>query len=92
MVIEKQIDELTKEWFTFWVNGNLIILSTYFLLSRENTRKRTYTAIKKYDRLYERDSNITLEEVPLTQEIREEVLSEHVKSLKVMTWAEYKSK
>lgn len=92
MVIEKQIDELTKEQFTFWVNGNLIILSAYFLLSRENTRKRNYKAIKRYDRLYERESNITLEEVPFTEEMRVEALSEYVKSLKVMTWAEYKSK
>lgn len=92
MVIEKQIDELNKEVFRFWINGNLIILDAYYLFSRENTRKRKYKAIKRYDRLHERDSNITLEEVPLTEEVREWSLSEYVKSLKVITWTEYKNR
>lgn len=90
MTIEKQIDELTKEQFGFWVNNNVIILDSYFLLRRENTRKRTWNSLKKYERLSSRNSNITLQEVPLTEEIRNEVLQEYIKTLKVMTWEEYK--
>lgn len=41
MTIEKQIDELTKEQFGFWVNNDVIILDSYFLFRRENNRKRT---------------------------------------------------
>lgn len=92
MTIEKQIDELTKHRFDFWVNGNLIILSTYFLLSRENTRKRNYNIVKRYDRLSDRDSSITLEEVPFTQEIKQEALQKYIETLKVCTWNEYRNK
>lgn len=87
---EKQIDELTKEQFSFWVKDNIIILDSYFLLRRENTRKRTWNSLKKYERLSSRNSNITLQEVPLTEEIKTEVLQEYIKTLKVMTWEEYK--
>jgi len=90
MTIEKQIDELTKEQFRFWVNGNIIILDYYNLFSLENKNKRKYNSIKCYDRLYTRNSNITLEQVPLTEEIKNEVLQEYIKTLKVMTWEEYK--
>lgn len=91
MKIEKHIDELNKEEFNFWINGNSIILNSYFLFSCENIRKRKYNIVKKYSRISERDSNITLEEVPFTQEIREEALSEYVKTLRVVTWTEYKN-
>ena len=56
MTIEKQIDELTKEQFRFWINGNTIILDAYFLLSRENKRKRNYDFVKRYERLSDRNS------------------------------------
>jgi hypothetical protein len=92
MIIEKQIDELTKERFSFWVNGNILILDSYNLFLRENKTKRKYNSIKCYDRLYTRNSTITLEQVPLTEEIKNEALQEYIKTLKVMTWEEYKSK
>jgi hypothetical protein len=74
MIIEKQIDELTKERFSFTVfNDNILVLDSYYFLSRENTRKRNYNRVKRYDRLSGRDSNITIEQVPLTEEIIKEV-------------------
>lgn len=90
MVIEKQIDALAKEQFTFWIHGSSIILDSYSLLWRENKTKRKYKNIKCYDRLYTRNSNIPLEQVPLTEEIKTEVLQEYIKTLKVMNWEEYK--
>ena len=40
MTLEKQIDELTKEKFTFTIfNNNILVLDSYYYLSRENTRK-----------------------------------------------------
>ena len=87
---EKQIDELTKEQFSFWVKDNIIILDSYFLLSRENTRKRTWNTVRNYERLSGRSSRITLEQVPFTEEIKREVLEQYIKTLKVMTWVEYK--
>ena len=90
MTIEKQIDELTKEQFRFWINGNTIVLDAYYLFSRENKRKRNYKFVKRYERLTDRNSFTPLQEVPLTEEIKTEVLQEYFKTLKVMTWEEYK--
>ena len=90
MIIEKQIDELTKEQFGFRIFDNVIVFDSYFLLRRENTKKRTWNSLKKYERLSSRNSNITLEQVPLTEEIKTEVLQEYIKTLKVITWEEYK--
>jgi len=59
-------------------------------LSRENTRKRTWNIVRNYERLSGRNSKISLEEVPFTEEIKKKALEEHIKKLKVMTWAEYK--
>jgi len=90
MTVEKQIDELTKETFRFWINGNIIVLDAYYLFSRENKRKRNYNFVKRYERLSDRNSFTPLQEVPLTEEIKTEVLQEYFKTLKVMTWEEYK--
>jgi len=92
MILEKQIDELTKEQFRFWTNGNLIILDSYYFLRRENKRKRNYEAVKRYERLTSRNRNISIEEVPFTEQIKQEALQEYIKTLKVMTWNEYKGK
>ena len=91
MTLEKQIDELTKEKFTFTIfNDNILVLDSYYYLSRENTRKRTWNTIRNYERLSRRNSKISLEQVPFTEEIKKEVLEEYIKTLKVMTWTEYK--
>jgi hypothetical protein len=90
MTIEKQIDELNKEQFMFTVFNNVLVFESYFLLSRENTRKRNWNILKRYERLSSRYTTIALEQVPLTEEIKNEVLQEYIKTLKVMTWAEYK--
>jgi len=90
MIVEKQIDMLTKERFEFSVIDNVIIFNSYELFSRENKNKRSYNSIKHYNRFFRRDSNITLQEVPLTEELKTEVLQEYIKTLKVMTWEEYK--
>lgn len=90
MNLVKQIDELTREEFDFYQTNNTLILDSYRYSTRENTRKRSYTSIKRYERLRNRNSNITLQEVPLTEEIKTEVLQEYIKTLKVMTWEEYK--
>lgn len=92
MTIEKKIDELTKESFRFWINGNVIILDAYYLFSRENSRKRNYNALKIYERVGGRDNNIAPQEVPFTEEIKIEALQEYIKTLKVMPWEEFKSK
>ncbi len=91
MTIEKQIDELTKETFSFTIfNDNNLILDSYYYLSRENTRKRTWKTVRNYERLSGRNFKISLEEVPFTEDIKKEILEKYIKTLKVMTWQEYK--
>lgn len=90
MTIEKQIDELTKEQFSFGIFNNVLVLNSYNLSLKEDKTKRKYNITKCYDRLYTRNSTITLEQVPLTEEIKNEAKLEYIKTIKVMTWKEYK--
>ena len=92
MEIIKRIDDLNREVYRFWVNDDIIILDHYTLESRENTRKRKYKNIKLYSRLTSRDSNMSVKEVPFSEELKQEVLEQYSKTLKVMTWEEYKNK
>jgi len=90
MNLVKQIDELTREEFDFYQTNNVLILDSYRYSTRENTKKRTYNPIKRYERLSHRNSNMTLQEVPFTEEVKRQALEEYIKTLKVMTWEEYK--
>ena len=36
MIVEKQIDELNKEQFRFWVNGHILILDSYYFDKSRN--------------------------------------------------------
>lgn len=88
MEIVKQIDELTQEVWNFcFINGNLY-LDSYFIKKRENNKKRVYRCIKNYDRIYSRNNNITEDEVPLPEEIKQEALRLFTSSIKVLKWSE----
>ena len=87
MEIEKQIDERTIERWRFTFLDGAIFLDGYCLLSRESRRKKPQI-IKKYDRLATRGNSITELLVPLTDELKSEVLSRFVESIKVLKWSD----
>ncbi len=90
ITLEKQIDELTKEIYNFYQVDNLIYLSNYTVLKRETTRKTKYSVVKKYDRLNTRDSSLSEDQVPFTEEIKAEAIKMYIDSLKIMLWSERK--
>ena len=70
--IDKQIDELTFERWTFtWIHNHLY-LDGYSMLRKESKRHKNYNILKKYSRLMSRDNNIMESDVPLTAEIKAE--------------------
>ena len=88
MIVERIKDELTKESWDFTLIHNTLFLNEYQLLKRENTRKRKYTAIKKYNRLQKRDSTIEESEVPFTNEIKKEALEKYFETIDCRRWSE----
>ena len=88
MIIERIKDELTKETWDFTLIRETLFLNGYQLLKRENTRKRKYSAIKKYDRLQRRNSTIEESEVPFTDEIKKEALQMYFETVDCRRWSE----
>lgn len=91
MELEIKIDELNKEVYSFWHNDTVLVLNSYRLMNRENTRKRNYTTLKIYERIGRRDNNITELEVPFGEDIRKKALDLLISRLSVKTWSEYKT-
>ena len=88
MTIERVKDELTKETWDFTLIRDTLFLNGYQLLKRENTRRRKYSAIKKYDRLQSRNSTIEESQVPFTDEIKKEALDRYFETIDVRRWSE----
>jgi Fe-S cluster biosynthesis and repair protein YggX len=86
--IERVKDELTKEAWDFTLIRETLFLNGYQLLKRESTKKRKYIAVKKYDRLQSRNSNIEESEVPFTNEIKKEALERYFETIDVRRWSE----
>ncbi len=73
--IERIINPLEQERFTFWVTDmGKIILDDYYLFTRESLKKRTFKPKYWWQRIDKRKNNINYEEIPLTKEIKEQAL------------------
>ncbi|MEB3150553.1 MAG: hypothetical protein VKL60_16265 [Sphaerospermopsis sp.] len=89
MEIQKQIDELTFEkWRFTFMDGSRIYLDGYSLLQKESKRHKTFKVLKYYDRLSSRDSTMLESEVPFTDELKQQALSQFVSKIKVLRWSE----
>lgn len=85
--IEKQIDDETKETWTFL----LFDFNAVFVNWKRETKqkgKRKWTIVKLWDKYDTRNSNTP--EPILPENISNEVLSEVMKNVKVMTWNQWK--
>lgn len=87
IIVEKTIDDLTLEKFTFITLDHKLYLDTYSIRKRESKR-HTYKLIKLYNRLSTRDSSMTEDEVPFTLGIRAEALQMYKDTLKCLKWSE----
>ena len=88
ILIENQIDELTTEQWYFYQTENRLYLDKYYLMKREDKKKRNYRVVKRYDRLMERDSTLTEAEVPFTEEIRKSAIKKYSDMLQCLKWSE----
>jgi hypothetical protein len=88
--IEKQVNELTKQVWGFSEMGVKLYLGDYVLLKREDTRKRKYRVIEKYDRLDSRHNTITEDQVPFGDELKKQAYDEFIKNVEVLKWSERK--
>ncbi|MNK73666.1 hypothetical protein D3C87_931640 [compost metagenome] len=87
--IERQIDNLSKHQFIFWYDEgrNSLWVDEYNLLVKETPRHK-YRVRKQYKRIARRSdlNNLTTEEVPLSEEIKEAAISSLVATLNVGFW------
>lgn len=93
IIITKKLDPLTKEEWEFVLIDDVLYLNLYRVTLYENTRKRVGKILKVYSRLQHRIDRyspnlIKSEDVPLTEEIKKEVLEMYLKKLKVIRWEE----
>jgi hypothetical protein len=86
--INRSNDILSLEtWIFVFLNGNLF-LDSYSLKHKASTRHKKYSVIKRYERLFRRNSNIVEAEVPINDGIKEEALNRFVGQIKVLKWSE----
>lgn len=88
MEIEKKIDELTIEKWRFCYMYDIIFLDGYELLKKESPRHKKFNIIKQYERIMYKNNNITESEVPLSDELKAEVLNMFMSNIKVLKWSE----
>lgn len=71
-------------------SGLQFVLNSYYVGVKETKRHKNYMELKRYDRLSERDSNISEIDVPMPENILVEI-TEFLKSkIKVVKWADYR--
>lgn len=72
------------EWI-FWLNGTDIWLDKYFEYRRE-TKRHKFNVEEKYDKIFTRNNSISVDDVPLPDDVVSEVKNIIVSNLKVKRW------
>ena len=86
--IKKQINALKIEVWEFVIIRNTLYLDKYYTAEKESTRHRKYKKILYYDRIMNRNNTIAEEEIPLSNDIKEEALSIYFNQVKCIKWSE----
>jgi hypothetical protein len=94
---KNKIDETHYEEWGFILIDLNIYLDTYVLFKKEDGSKRKYFPVKKYERIVSGVKRsfvgkIDENEVPLSDEIKEEALNALFCNVKVLKWGERFSK
>lgn len=82
-----QHDNENREVFEFWFDRRTLVLDRY---RKERKVKRTWNIEKQYDRIFDRRSDITETDVPLTDKIKQQAIQAFVSQIACMKWGEYK--
>ena len=90
--IIKQIDELTTETYIFTTmnmdsDKPVLYLDRYWVSVKE-TKRHKPRIVSNYSRLSGRDSNLTEDQVPLTDELKAEAIQLYISKIIVRKWSE----
>jgi len=89
MIVEKQIDEYTKEIWAFnMFNLTAVFISYQRLIKPKGKRK--WVIEKNWDK-YTRSHFTNIDEPVIPEIIKSEITQEIIKQIKVKTWAEWKA-
>jgi hypothetical protein len=86
--IENKIDELTIERYGFIFLDKQIYLDSYLILKKETTRSRKYNVTDIYKRIDGRRNTLKEEDINISEELKQYVLNEFTKNIKVLKWSE----
>ena len=77
----KQLDDFTREIFTFIMFESLKFYLDYFALEERKTKRHKWRVTRFYDRLEKRDSTLEYIDVPLTEELINEAKAQFVQKI-----------
>jgi hypothetical protein len=85
--MERMIDDLHKEEWRFWFDDSSmnLYLDSYTLWSRA-TKRHGWTAVSRYNRIDNRHCNLTVDQVPFTDDIKAQSLKEFVGMIQIKVW------
>jgi hypothetical protein len=75
--IIKETDEFNREVYSFSLVGSKLILDDFKIEKRESKRHK-FKAVKIYDRHRKRESTLTIDQVVLTEDIKQEVINKMI--------------
>lgn len=84
--VEHPLNELSTVKWIFWLDGTNMWLDHYIEMSRVSKRHK-FIVNRNYNRLDLRQSNMTVEEVPLSEEVKSEALKQLVSQITIQKWA-----
>lgn len=88
MEVVREIDELTKEtWsFIFIDSYSALVLNTHSLSKRASTRHRKYKDLENFNRIMGRENTLTEEEVPFPEDVEAEALEKFFDTIRCIKW------
>jgi len=85
--MERAVDDLHKEEWTFWYNdGNGVLYLDGYTAWERKTRRHGWKAVTVWRRLDRRDNTMAESDVPFTDEIRERAKKEFADRVRVDLW------
>ena len=88
--VERKIDDLTKEVWTFVDINYNICMTGYSLLKKKSTRNRTWTSDIHFDTYLSRGSTIKEIDVPLPEYVKLDAFNHYISKLRVCKFSERK--
>ena len=82
--ITNNINDLEQEFWQFCFLGDRKTLTVSYFIHRERKSKRHgWKTVRDYNRTFHRENTVTQEQLPLTESIKQQALSEFVKDIVV---------